>query len=288
MYQNKRIYLLLTLRMKELIKGGIVSAADEIGKLTSHQSQFVKVWYMSVAFRIMIIYSVGQEIYSKEESSFECATKQFLCQTVCYDQYMPINLIRFWIWQTHFLALVVLLFNWLQVPEKTCLTETITPHRKRKIERKKICISFIQSLILIGLEIGFSVMFLFLLAKQHSPSVPFSQLFRKGDLFFSPSVYTCDIEKSFSEEERVMYFTRKNVAFRKTPAGLRVKAQLACEQTDALCTIDRSSEKSLIVLCLSLFTCLGVLSLFFDLISCITQFFISYKRHNSEGYSRNK
>ena len=273
--------------MKELIQGGIVSAADEIGKLTSHQSQFVKVWYMSVAFRIMIIYSVGQEIYSKEESSFECATKQFLCQTVCYDQYMPINLIRFWIWQTHFLALVVLLFNWLQVPEKKSPKETITSHRT-KIERKRIGISFVQSLILIGLEIGFSIMFLFLLAKQHSPSVPFKQLFRKGDLFFSPSVYTCDIQKSFSEEERSMYFTRKNVAFRKTPAGLRVKAQLACEQTDALCTIDRSSEKSLIVLCLSLFTCLGILALFFDLISCIIQFLISCKRFNSENNSRNK
>ena len=264
--------------MKELIKGGIVSAADEIGKLTSHQSQFVKVWYMSVACRIMIIYSVGQEIYSKEESSFECATKQFLCQTVCYDQYMPINLIRFWIWQTHFLALVVLLFNWLQVPEKTYPTETITSHRKRKIKRKKICISFFQSLILIGLEIGFLIMFLFLLAKQHSPSISFGQLLYKGDLFFSPSVYTCDIEKSFSEEERQMYYRRENTAFRKSPAGLRVKAQLACEQSDALCTIDRSSEKSLIVLCLTLFTCLGIVALFFDLISCVTKLIIFCKR----------
>ena len=264
--------------MKELIQGGIVSVADEIGKLTTHQSLFVKFWYMSVAFRIMVIYSVGQEIYSKEESSFECATKQFLCQTVCYDQYMPINLTRFWIWQTHFLALVVVLFNWLQVPKNNYSRENLKISQARKIKRKETCISFMQSFILLGLEIGFLIMFLFLLAKQHSPSISFGQLLYKGDLFFSPSVYTCDIQKSFSEEERRMYYKRENTAFRKTPAGLRVKAQLACEQSDALCTIDRSSEKSLIVLCLTLFTCLGIVALFFDLISCVTKLIILCKR----------
>ena len=82
-------------RMKDLIQGGMITAADELGKLTAQRSQFLKGWYMSVAFRIMIIYSVGQQIYSKEESSFDCATKQFLCKTVCYDQFMPIHPTRF-------------------------------------------------------------------------------------------------------------------------------------------------------------------------------------------------
>ena len=260
--------------MKELVHGGMVSVADELGKLTSNQNQFVKVWYMSIAFRIMIIYSVGQEIYSQEESSFECATKQFLCQTVCYDQYMPINLIRFWIWQTHFLALVVVLFNWLQVPRSICSAENLSLKQARRLERRKTFISFTQSLILLIVEIGFLVMFLFLLARQHNPTLPFNQLLYKGDLFFSPSVYTCDIQKTFSEEERRMYFRRENVIFRKSPAGLRVKAQLACEQSDALCTIDRSSEKSLIVLCITLFTCLGIVALIFDLVHCVTQLII--------------
>ena len=257
--------------MKELIQGGMASVADEIGRLTTNQSQFVKVWYMSVAVRIMIIYSVGQEIYSKEESSFECATKQFLCQTVCYDQYMPINLTRFWIWQTHFLALVVVLFNWLQIPMKSEPAENILVETTRKIECKRMCISMVQTLILIVLEIGFFIMFLLLLAKQHSPTVSFKQLLYNGDLFFSPSVYTCDIQKTFSEEERRMYYERDKVIFRKSPAGLRVKAQLACEQSDALCTIDRSSEKSLTVLCITLFTCLGIVALIFDLVHCVTK-----------------
>ena len=236
---------------------------------------------MSIAFRIMIIYSVGQEIYSQEESSFECATKQFLCQTVCYDQYMPINLIRFWIWQTHFLALVVVLFNWLQVPRSICSAENLSLKQARRLERRKTFISFIQSLILLIVEIGFLVMFLFLLARQHNPTLPFNQLLYKGDLFFSPSVYTCDIQKTFSEEERRMYFRRENVIFRKSPAGLRVKAQLACEQSDALCTIDRSSEKSLIVLCITLFTCLGIVALIFDLVHCVTQLIILCRKIKS-------
>ena len=29
-----------------------------------------------------------------------CATKQFLCETVCFNQFMPINLNRYWQWQT--------------------------------------------------------------------------------------------------------------------------------------------------------------------------------------------
>ena len=130
------------------------------------------------------------------------------------------------------------------------------------------------------IELGFGFLFLLILAKQHSPSMEFKQLFYTGDLFFSPSVYTCDIEKTFSEKERRMYFKRENVAFRKTPAGLRVKAQLACEQSDALCTIDRSSEKSLITLSISLFMCLGILALFFDILSCFTKLFLSCRNKN--------
>ena len=269
-------------RMKDLIQGGMISAADELGKLTSKQSQFIKIWYISVAFRIMIIYSVGQQIYSKEESSFECATKQFLCRTVCYDQFMPINPTRFWIWQTHCLVLIVILFNWLQVPKPNIMNNDTFNRDSLISERKRISLLFIQSFILITIEIVFGAMFLLLLAKQHSPSMPFKKLLNTGDLFFSPSVYTCDIEKSFSEKERQMYFKRENVAFRKSPAGLRVKAQLACEQSDALCTIDRSSEKSLIVLCISLFTCLGILALFFDIVSCISQFILSFRTNKNK------
>ena len=266
--------------MKDIVHGGLVSVADELSKLTSSQSQFTKIWYMSIAFRIMIIYSVGQEIYSKEETSFECATKQFLCQTVCYDQYMPINLIRFWVWQTHFLALVVIFFNWLQHPREK---ESNIGNSQRRNKLKRNCLAALQSFILLSLEIGFLIMYIFLLARQHSHSVPLKQLLHTGDLFFSPSIYTSDIQKSFSEGERQQYYMRENVQFRKSPAGLRVKAQLACEQSDALCTIDRSSEKSLIVLCLSLFTCLGILTLFFDLIHCITQLLTSCKRDDSES-----
>ena len=266
--------------MKGLVQGGIISAADELGKLTSKQSQFIKIWYISVAFRIMIIYSVGQQIYSKEESSFKCATKQFLCRTVCYDQFMPMNPTRFWIWQTHCLVLIVVLFNWLQSPKLRLFNENSSTRQDKWIERKMICLALVQSFILMVIELGFGFLFLLLLAKQHSPSMPFKQLLHTGDLFFSPSVYTCDIQKTFSENERQMYFKRENVAFRKTPAGLRVKAQLACEQSDALCTVDRSSEKSLITLSISLFICLGIIALFFDVLSCLTKLLLSCRNKN--------
>ena len=164
-----------------------------------------------------------------------------------------------------------ILLTWLQIPMKSEPAENILLETTRKTECKGTCISMVQTLILIALEIGFFIMFLLLLAKQHSPSVSFQQLLYNGDLFFSPSVYTCDIQKTFSEEERRMYYDREKVIFRKSPAGLRVKAQLACEQSDALCTIDRSSEKSLTVLCITLFSCLGIVALTFDLVHCVTK-----------------
>ena len=252
--------------MRELIRGGIVSAADQMGKLTSQASPYVKIWYATIAFRVMIIYSVGQEIYSKEETSFECATKQFLCRTVCYDQFMPINLIRFWIWQTHFLALVVLLMNWLRTSLHNQETNIVkTSKSTTKIFGEVAC--FLQSFLLLTIEVAFGAMLFYLLSRQHSLDVTFRQLLSSGDLFFSPSIYVCDIQKTFSEEEKTLYFNKENIEFRKTPAGLRVKSQLACEQSDALCTIDRSSEKTIIVLSMTLFNCLGVISLFTDLLN---------------------
>ena len=249
--------------MKSIINGGIVSAAEEISKITAKQSNFMKIWYITVACRIMVIYSVGQEIYSKEESTFECATKQFLCRTICYDQYMPINYTRFWIWHTHFLALVVVLFNWIDVGEKIACSRA----------NKTLVIATLQSVCLLGIEIIFGMLLLFLLAKQHHPGIRFATLFSQGELFFSPAVYTCEIQKTFSEKERLLYFKRENVIFRKSPAGLRVKAQLACDQSDALCTIDRSTEKTIIVLCIILFLCLGIIALlcefFNNIFKCI-------------------
>ena len=217
----------------------------------------------------MIIYSVGQEIYSKEETSFECATKQFLCRTVCYDQFMPINFTRFWIWNTHFLALIVLLFHWIgsRTSEKPQDSERVG----RKRHQMMILLNLLQSAILLGIEILFGILLLFLLARQHSPSLEFKKLLLSGEIFFSPSVYACDIQKTFSEEERLMYFKRENVQFRKSPPGLRVKAQMACDQSDALCTIDRSSEKTAIVLCIILFSILGIISLLSELLKTIIQ-----------------
>ena len=253
--------------MKAIVGGGIVSAANEIQRITSYQSYFIKFWYLSIAIRIMIVYSVGQEIFSKEETSFECATKQFLCRTVCYDQFMPINYTRFWIWHTHILALTVFFFHWIRLQS----VKDMVSHEYKRIQRSHIrahsMLNLLQSIILLGIELLFAILLLVLLAKQHSPSLEFRQLVTSGELFFSPSVYVCEIEKTFSERERQMYFERKNVAFRKTPAGLRVKAQMACDQTDALCTIDRSSEKTAIVLSIIIFSSMGILALFLDLVT---------------------
>ena len=53
--------------------------------------------------RGIMIFTVGTDIYSNDASSFTCKTDQTLCETVCFNQFMPMNLTRFWTW--HMVAL---------------------------------------------------------------------------------------------------------------------------------------------------------------------------------------
>ncbi|CAG5111107.1 Oidioi.mRNA.OKI2018_I69.chr2.g5441.t1.cds [Oikopleura dioica] len=53
--------------------------------------------------RGIMIFTVGTDIYSNDASSFTCSTKQPLCNSVCFNQFMPMNLTRFWTW--HMVAL---------------------------------------------------------------------------------------------------------------------------------------------------------------------------------------
>ncbi len=53
--------------------------------------------------RGIMIFTVGTDIYSNDASSFHCSSTQTLCETVCFNQFMPMNLTRFWTW--HMVAL---------------------------------------------------------------------------------------------------------------------------------------------------------------------------------------
>ena len=48
----------------------------------------------------------------KKLITFRCATEQWLCGTICFNQFMPMNLTRFWTWQMVVLGFCALLFVW--------------------------------------------------------------------------------------------------------------------------------------------------------------------------------
>jgi len=86
--------------MRAVVTGGIGGVVDTFGKSLKYATCFGRFWYLTIMFRVMMVYTIGTSLYSNDESTFNCATKQFLCETVCFNQFMPINLNRYWQWQT--------------------------------------------------------------------------------------------------------------------------------------------------------------------------------------------
>ena len=252
--------------MKEQIKEFISYGIDVICNLSKESSCFMNLWYIITIVRIISVYCVANDLYSENREAFQCATKQFLCQTGCHDQFMPIKLSRFWTWHTHLMIMSVLLMSWLRDSAMFSLVcrksskETLS--RKSNISRY-VC-AFLQSNLLLGLELIFAYILCQLLSKQYHTRESLQDLIQSGELFFTSSVYMCQLEKTYTDNEERLYYDKENTRFRQTPAGLRVKAQLACAQSEPLCSIERSSEKTVVVLGMTLLDCLAIIALSFE------------------------
>ena len=253
--------------MKEHLKQFVNHGIDVLCNLSKEASCFMNLWYLITAVRIISIYFVGNDLYSDNRDAFQCATKQFLCQTGCHDQFMPIKFSRFWTWHTHILVMSVFLMSWLRDSVILHLVRGKVPQSlPEKGNLSRNVYALVQSAFLFGLELIFAYIFCELLAKQYHPREKLQNLIQSGELFFTPSVYMCQLEKTFTASEEREYFDKENTRFRQSPAGLRVKAQLACAQSDPLCSIERSSEKTVVVLGMSLLNCLAMTALSFDMI----------------------
>nr|XP_039263746.1 gap junction beta-2 protein-like [Styela clava] len=68
--------------------------------VSSYSSNAGKLWYLLVfVFRLIVVVTVGQSVYSDEQSAFRCSTKVIGCDNVCYDRFSKISHIRFWAFQ---------------------------------------------------------------------------------------------------------------------------------------------------------------------------------------------
>nr|XP_019959287.1 PREDICTED: gap junction Cx32.2 protein-like [Paralichthys olivaceus] len=82
-----------------------------LDKVQSHSTVIGKVW-LSVLFifRIMILGAGADKVWSDEQSSMICNTKQPGCKNVCYDHAFPISHIRFWVLQIVFVSAPTLIY----------------------------------------------------------------------------------------------------------------------------------------------------------------------------------
>ncbi|XP_013999866.1 gap junction Cx32.2 protein-like [Salmo salar] len=82
-----------------------------LDKVQSHSTVVGKVW-MTVLFifRIMVLGAGAEKVWSDEQSSMICNTKQPGCKNVCYDHAFPISHIRFWVLQIIFVSTPTLVY----------------------------------------------------------------------------------------------------------------------------------------------------------------------------------
>jgi len=125
-----------------------VLAGSRVTSLTNYYSRALpytttlgKFWYLTLVMRGIMIFTVGTDIYSNDASSFTCKTDQTLCETVCFNQFMPMNLTRFWTWHMVALGISAVAFvTVVNAPSKDLelmrsLEAKLGPFDEEKLER---------------------------------------------------------------------------------------------------------------------------------------------------------
>ncbi|KAM3861488.1 gap junction Cx32.7 protein-like [Diretmus argenteus] len=71
-----------------------------LDKVQSHSTVIGKVWLTVLfVFRILVLGTGAEKVWSDEQSDFVCNTQQPGCKNVCYDYAFPISHVRFWVLQ---------------------------------------------------------------------------------------------------------------------------------------------------------------------------------------------
>nr|XP_039254991.1 gap junction alpha-4 protein-like [Styela clava] len=85
----------------EKLLEGVANYSTFIGKL------WITFFFI---FRIIMVASVGDTVYSDEQSQFICNTLQPGCTNVCFNRFSPISQIRFWAVQILFVGMPSVIF----------------------------------------------------------------------------------------------------------------------------------------------------------------------------------
>lgn len=80
-------------------------------KVYQHSTLIGKFWItFLIVFRIVVVSSVSDRVYSDEQSEFRCNTGQVGCGNICFNQFSPMSHIRFWSFQIIMVSTPTILF----------------------------------------------------------------------------------------------------------------------------------------------------------------------------------
>lgn len=75
-----------------------------------------QLWYLIVfVFRLIVVVTIGANVYNDEQSAFRCSTKIVGCDNVCYDRFSKISHIRYWAFQLLAVSAPTVMFHFFSV-----------------------------------------------------------------------------------------------------------------------------------------------------------------------------
>ncbi|XP_051894340.1 gap junction delta-3 protein-like [Pristis pectinata] len=85
--------------------------SDWLDSIKNHAPMLGRIWLLlMMIFRILVLATVGSDIFEDEQEEFACNTLQPGCKQVCYSKAFPISPFRFWVFHIVFLSVPSLLF----------------------------------------------------------------------------------------------------------------------------------------------------------------------------------
>ncbi|XP_047657894.1 gap junction gamma-1 protein-like [Tachysurus fulvidraco] len=81
-------------------------------EIHNHSTCVGKIWLMVlVVFRIVLTAVGGESIYSDEQSSFVCNTLQLGCKNACFNAFLPLSHVHFWVFRIILVSTPSLLYH---------------------------------------------------------------------------------------------------------------------------------------------------------------------------------
>lgn len=104
-------------------------------QIAEYSTVFGQLWYLCVfVFRLIVVVTIGGDVYSDEQSEFKCSTEVVGCTNVCFTKFTKISHIRFWGFQLLAVATPAILFHVFEISVRTRI-ERMKSDAKEEAER---------------------------------------------------------------------------------------------------------------------------------------------------------